>query len=120
MGGIPGFNTSLATLGALAHRLQRLNACFIQNGRLGQTLYIGPSYQLSQNKFFDLIVPSMRTSKIQKGCQGAPKWPTGSGKVSTPRFLGVLSNFRKTSSFYPSTPSMRKGRDRENKTGKKP
>ena len=32
--------------------------------------------------------------KIQNGRQGAPKWQTGSGKVSTPRFLGVLSNFR--------------------------
>ena len=32
--------------------------------------------------------------KIQNGRQGAPKWRTGSGKVSTPRFLGVLSNFR--------------------------
>ena len=32
--------------------------------------------------------------KIQNGRQGAPKWWTGSGKVSTPRFLGVLSNFR--------------------------
>ena len=32
--------------------------------------------------------------KIQNGCQGTPKWRTGSGKVSTPRFLGVLSNFR--------------------------
>ena len=32
--------------------------------------------------------------KIQNGRQGAPKWPTGSGKVSTSRFLGVLSNFR--------------------------
>ena len=31
--------------------------------------------------------------KIQNGCQGAPKWPTGSGNVSTPRFLGVLSIF---------------------------
>ena len=31
--------------------------------------------------------------KIQNGRQGAPKWPTGSGKVSTPRFLGILSNF---------------------------
>ena len=31
--------------------------------------------------------------KIQNGCQGAPKWPTGSGKVYTPRFLGILSNF---------------------------
>ena len=32
--------------------------------------------------------------KIQNGRQGAPKWLRGSGKVSTPRFLGVLSNFR--------------------------
>ena len=32
--------------------------------------------------------------KIQYGHQGAPKLPTGSGKVSTPRFLGILSNFR--------------------------
>ena len=52
-------NTSLAAKGALANRLQRRNAC-----------------------------------KIQNGCQGAQKWPTGSGKVSTPRFLGILSNIR--------------------------
>ena len=32
--------------------------------------------------------------KIQNGRQGAPKWRTGSGKVSTPRFLGILRNFR--------------------------
>ena len=32
--------------------------------------------------------------KIQNGRQGAPKWPTGSGKGCTPRFLGILSNFR--------------------------
>ena len=32
--------------------------------------------------------------KIQNGRHGAPKWRTGSGKVSTPRFLGILSNFR--------------------------
>ena len=32
-------------------------------------------------------------SKIQNGRQGAPKWPTGSRKVSTPRFLGILSIF---------------------------
>ena len=31
--------------------------------------------------------------KIQNGRQGAPKWPTGSEKVSTPRFWGILSNF---------------------------
>ena len=35
----------------------------------------------------------------------------------TPRILGILSNFRKF--FDPSTPSMRKGRDREKKTGGK-
>ena len=34
------------------------------------------------------------TCKIQYGRQRTPKWPTGSGKVSIPRFLGVLSNFR--------------------------
>ena len=34
------------------------------------------------------------TCKIQNGRQGAPKWQRGSGKVSTPRFLGILSNFR--------------------------
>ena len=39
--------------------------------------------------------PQLRTAcKIQNGRQGAPKWQRGSGKVSTPRFLGILSNFR--------------------------
>ena len=38
----------------------------------------------------------------------------GSGKVSTFRFLGVLSKF-----FDPSTPSMRKGRDGEKREKKK-
>ena len=27
-------------------------------------------------------------------CQWAPKWPTGSGKVSTPGFWGAPVNFR--------------------------
>ena len=31
----------------------------------------------------------MRTSKIQNGRQGAPKWLTGSGKGSTPCFLSL-------------------------------
>ena len=31
--------------------------------------------------------------KIQNGRQRAPKWPTGSGKVPTPRFLGPPANF---------------------------
>ena len=34
---------------------------------------------------------------IQNGRQWAPKWPMGSGKVSSSRFLGVLSNFRQIS-----------------------
>ena len=32
--------------------------------------------------------------KIQNGHQGAPKWWTGSGKVSTPSFWGAPVNFR--------------------------
>ena len=31
-------------------------------------------------------------SKIQNGRQGAPKWRTGSGKVSTPRFVSTPIN----------------------------
>merc|ERR1712105_485769 len=54
---------------------------------------IGPSDQLLLNKFFDSTIPSMRTSKIQNGHQGASKWPTGSGKGSNPRLLGVPVNF---------------------------
>ena len=30
--------------------------------------------------------------KIQNGRQGAPKWPTGSGKGSNPKFLGAPVN----------------------------
>ena len=52
---------------------------------------------LAEHWFFESIIPSMRTSKIQNGCQGAPKWPTGSGKGSNPRLLAILSNFRKIS-----------------------
>ena len=37
----------------------------------------------------------MRTSKIQNGYQQAPKWVTGSGKGSNPRFLGAPEKERK-------------------------
>ena len=38
--------------------------------------------------------PHRRTAcKIQNGRQGAPKWRRGSGKVFTPRFLGIHVNF---------------------------
>ena len=50
--------------------------------------------QLSINKFFDSIISSSRTSKIQNGRQRAPKWLTESGKGCTPWFLGTSVNFR--------------------------
>ena len=94
-------NTSLAAPGALAHRLQCRTACNTSPpaepkmaDEVQKPSIIGPSDQLSLNKFFDFIIPSMRTSKIQNGRQGAPKWPTGSGKGSNPRLLAILSNFR--------------------------
>ena len=49
--------------------------------------------------------------KIQYGPQGAPKWPTGSVKVSKQLLLNKF--------FDPSTPSMRKGCDGGKKRGKK-
>ena len=58
-----------------------------------QSQVIGPSDQLSLHKFFDSIIPSMKTSKIQNGHQGASKWPMGSGKWFTLRFLGTPLNF---------------------------
>ena len=61
---------------------------------LVKTQVIGPSDQLSLNKFFDSIIPSMRTSKIQNGHQGASKWPMGSGNRSNLRLLDPLINFR--------------------------
>ena len=60
----------------------------------------------------------MRTSKIKNGRQGFPKWPTWSGKGSTPRFLGAPVNFQKKG-FDLSTPSMRKGDDGGKKMGNK-
>ena len=80
------------------------------------------SNQVSLSNFFDLKTPSVRKSLDGEGkngkcqpsveggtrsppatphrlqrrtvCQWAPKWPTGSGKVSTPRFWGAPVNFR--------------------------
>ena len=64
-----------------------LTGCLIQNGRRGlknsePLCYYTPE-QLLLNKCFDLIIPPMKPSKIQNGHQGAPKWPTESGKGST-------------------------------------
>ena len=57
---------------------------------------------MKRNKNTSLAVPGAlahrlqrRTAfKIQYGPQGAPKCLTGSGKVFTPRVLGIQSNFR--------------------------
>ena len=64
------YNASLAAKAALPHRLLHRTACNTST----------PA--------------SMGTSKIHNGRQGAPKWPTGSGKGFTPRFLGAPTNFR--------------------------
>ena len=51
---------------AMSQRLQHLTARLIQNGRqgleIGQTLVYWTLKQLSQNKFFVLIIPSTRLS----------------------------------------------------------
>ena len=63
-------STSLAVFGAFAYRLQCRTACNAAPPAMPHHL-------------------QCRTAcKIQNGCQGAPKWQTGS------RFLGILSNFR--------------------------
>ena len=51
--------------------------------------------------------------KIQNGQYGAPKWQTGSGKVSTPRFFGHFKQLSLNKFFDPCTPSMRKVEDEE-------
>ena len=61
-------NTSLATPGALAHRLQRRNACKIKNGVLGFNLRLLAVSNHFRYKFFDPGTPSMR-----KGDDGGEK-----------------------------------------------
>ena len=39
---------------------------------------------------------SLTANKIINGSKGAPKWPTGSGKVSIPRFLIKFSIYKKS------------------------
>ena len=48
-----------------------------------------------------------------------PKWPTGSGKGSNPKLLGALINFFWNNFIDPSTPSMRKGCNKDKKNFKK-
>ena len=85
---------STRLLPATPHRLQPLTACNTSPPALSKmadgirkwvkSQVIGPSEQLSLNKFLDAIIPSLRTPKIQNGCQGAPKWPPGPGKGCNP------------------------------------
>ena len=53
----------------------------------------------------------MRTSKIQNGRQGVPKWPTGSGKGSTPKLLGTPINFLYISFLIQALQALRAIRD---------
>ena len=57
--------------------------------------------------------------KIQNCRQGAPKWQRGSGKVSTPRFLGVLSNFRQISFLIRALLLWQKVATKKKKAGEK-
>ena len=72
-----------------------------------------------KKNFFDSFV---LTTFVVTSCWSScsPRWPTGSGNGSNPRLLGALINFcydqlLLNKFFDPSTPSMRKGRGRENK-----
>ena len=55
--------------------------------------------------------------KIENDRQGAPKWPTGSGKVPTPRFLGAPANFCYIS-FLIQAQKKRENNNLENKENK--
>ena len=92
-------NTSLEAKGTLAHPLQHLTACLIQNGRrgllIGQTLGYLTHKQLSQNKFFDSIIPSTRTLKTQNG-HHAPQNGLWGLEMGVPLgFWALLSTFAK-------------------------
>ena len=68
-------NTSLATLEALAHRLQHLTACFMPTGfEISQTLCFWIKFSEVSVQFYKLEL-------------------MGSGEVSIPSFLGALVNF---------------------------
>ena len=69
---------------------------------------LGRSRQLLLNKFFDSIIPSMRTSKIQNGRQGGPKMADGVWKGVYPWVLGRSCQLLLNKFFDPSIPSMRK------------
>ena len=71
----------------------------IQNVRPGQEISQTLGYLTPEQ--LDSIIPSMRTSKVQIGRQGAQKWLTGSGKGHSHQCL--LNKF-----LDPSPPSMRK------------
>ena len=79
----------------MSHRLQLLTARLIQNGRRG--LEIGQSLGYwtlrSLKKFFYLIIPSMRTSKIQEDHQGPQNGQWGLARGQPIGFWALLSTF---------------------------
>ena len=72
-------NTSLAALGALAHRLNAAPPATPNRP-------LNPKWPTGSGKRLNLrLFDPMRASKIQNGRQGVPKWPIG--------FLGAPVNF---------------------------
>ena len=71
--------------------------------------YLRPSYTTVLFHYIQLAhrLQCRTALKIQNGRQWAPKWPSGSGKVSKQLSLNKF--------FDPSTPSMRKVDDEEEK-----
>ena len=64
-----------------------------KNSTLPKIVSFGLEYQPSGAGGTHSPPESPHSLQNPKWPPGAPEWPTGSGKVSTPGFLGILSNF---------------------------
>ena len=84
---------------ATPYRLQHLTACLSKMAdrvwKEVKPYVIWSSDQLLLNMFFDFLIPSIRTSKIQNGRQEAPKWQTGPGKVPSLCFWALWTTLAK-------------------------
>ena len=97
-------DTSLAVKGALALRLKHLTAwntfppASMRKGRDGGRKR-GRRREYQPSGEGGTRLPPATPHRLQnpKWPPGCPKMAEGSGKMSTPRFLGVLSNFRQIS-----------------------
>ena len=86
--------TSLHTVWCVTAAFTQFSNVYIKNGV--QNIYISKfSWQYPPSGEGGSHSPPAMPYCLQnpKWPLGAHKWPTWSGKVSTPRFLGILSNF---------------------------